>query len=107
VVDVSGLLFGAFYVLTALATIVYYRRRLVTSAWDALVLGILPVAAAGFLTWILAKSVQSAPASQIWSLAGIVVAGLLLMIVARFGLRSPFFQIERESDAQPPSRHHR
>ena len=27
VVDVTGLLFAAFYILTALATIVYYRRR--------------------------------------------------------------------------------
>ncbi len=43
VVAVTGLLFAIFYILTALATIVYYRRRVFTSAWDALVLGILPV----------------------------------------------------------------
>jgi amino acid transporter len=97
VVDVSGLLFAAFYVLTALATIVYYRRRVVASAWDALVLGILPVAAAAFLVWILVMSVRSAPAAQNWSLAGIVAAGLVLMVWARFGLQSPFFQVRRES----------
>src|ERR1017187_4949926 len=32
VINVSGLLFAAFYILTALATIVYYRRRIFTSA---------------------------------------------------------------------------
>jgi hypothetical protein len=30
---------------------------------------------------------------------GIVVAGLVLMLIARFGLRSWFFQIPRESDS--------
>jgi len=98
VVDVSGLLFAAFYVLTALATMVYYRRRVVTSFWDALVLGILPFGAAAFLVWIIVKSVLAAPASQVWSLTGVVVAGVILMLVARFVYRSPFFQIPRESD---------
>jgi amino acid transporter len=100
VVDVSGLLFAVFYVLTALATIVYYRRRVFTSARDALVLGVLPLAAAGFLAWIVAKSVQVAPTSQVWSLVGVAAVGLLLMLSARFVLRSPFFQIRRESDTQ-------
>ena len=45
VIDVSGLLFAIFYILTALATVVYYRRRVFTSVWDALILGILPVLA--------------------------------------------------------------
>jgi amino acid transporter len=98
VVDVSGLLFAVFYILTGLATIVYYRRRVFTSARDALVLGVLPLAAAGFLAWIVAESVRSAPAPQLWSLAGIVVLGLILMLSARFVLRSAFFHIERESD---------
>jgi len=98
VVNVSGLLFAAFYILTALATMVYYRRRVFTSIWDALILGILPLAAAGFLAWIVVKSVQSAPASQLWSLTGVVVLGFVLLLVARFVLRSPFFQIQRESD---------
>ena len=98
VVAVTGLLFAVFYILTALATIAYYRRRVLTSAWDALVLGILPIAAAGFLGWVVVRSLQSAPAAQIWSLVGIVAVGLVLMLAARFILRSPFFQIQRESD---------
>jgi amino acid transporter len=100
VVNVSGLLFAVFYILTALATVVYYRHRVLTSARDALVLGVLPLAAAGFLAWIVAESVQIAPASQVWSLVGVVAVGLLLMLFARFVLRSPFFQIRRESDTQ-------
>jgi amino acid transporter len=99
VVAVAGLLFAVFYILTALTTVVYYRRRVLRSAWDALVLGILPVAAAGFLVWILAKSLQAAPSAQIWSFVGVVAAGVLLLLVARFGLRSTFFQIPRESAA--------
>ena len=100
VVDVSGLLFAVFYILTALATIAYYRRRVLTSAWNALVLGVLPIAAAGFLAWIVAESVRNAPPAQLWSLAGVVVVGLLAMAFARFGLRPAFFQIRRESDNQ-------
>lgn len=100
VINVTGLLFAIFYILTALATIVYYRRRVFGSARDFLILGILPLGAAGFLAWMFTKSVQSAPAPQIWSLIGIIGAGLLLMISARFILRSPFFQIQRESDPQ-------
>jgi amino acid transporter len=97
-IGVTGLLYAAFYILTALATITYYRRRVLASARDALTLGILPLAAAGFLAWILTRSLQSAPASQAWSLGAIVGIGVILLLVARFGLRSPFFQIHRESD---------
>ena len=98
VINVSGLLFASFYILTAFATVVYYRRRVYTNAWDALILGILPVGAAGFLGWIIFRSMQSAPASQVWSLVGVVVVGVVVMVGSRFVLRSPFFQIARESD---------
>ena len=97
VVAVTGLLFGIFYILTALATITYYRRRLARPA-DALLLGILPLAAAGFLGWVVVKSLIAAPAPQLWSLAGVVGVGLVLMLVARFVLRSEFFGIPRERE---------
>ena len=35
VIDVTGLLYAIFYILTALAAIVYYRRRIFSDAWDA------------------------------------------------------------------------
>jgi amino acid transporter len=97
VVDVSGLLFAAFYVLTPLATVAYYRRRIMSNVKDAVILGILPLAAAGFLVWIIFRSIQLAPASQNWALVGITAVGLLLMVAARFILRSSYFQIPRES----------
>ena len=97
VIAVTGLLYAAFYLLTALASIVHYWGRIVSNAWDALLVGLLPLAAAGFLGWILVKSLLQAPASQIWSLVGIVGVGLVLMLIARFVLRSPFFQIRRGS----------
>jgi excisionase family DNA binding protein len=98
VVAVTGLLFAIFYILTALATMVYYRRRVFSGVRDLLVLGVLPLGAAGFLGWIVVKSLLSAPPAWNWSLAGIVILGVALMLAARFGLRSPFFAIPRESD---------
>jgi len=95
---VTGLLFSVFYILTAVATMVYYRRRVTGSVRDFLVLGLLPLGAAGFLGWILVRSLQLSPWSQRWSFIGIVIAGLVLMVVARGVLRSPFFQLARESE---------
>jgi hypothetical protein len=60
-------------------------------------LGVLPLGAAGFLGWIIVKSMLRAPANQNWAIVGIVVVGLVVMVLARFGLRSPFFGIRRES----------
>jgi len=99
VINVTGLLYAAFYILTALAAIVYYRRRVFSRPWDAVVLGVLPLAAAGFLGWVVVRSMQAAPAAQLWSLAGVIGVGLALMLAARFVLKSPFFQIQRESDS--------
>jgi amino acid transporter len=97
VIAVTGLLFSIFYVLTALAAMTYYRRRIVSSVWDFVTVGVLPLGAAGFLAWIFIKSLGNAPWTQRWSLIGIVAAGLVLMLSARFVLRSAFFQIARES----------
>jgi amino acid transporter len=97
VVSVTGLLFAGFYTFTALAAVMYYRRRVFSNAWDGLMAGILPLASAVFLAWVVVKSLQTAPSSEKWSLAGIFGAGVLLMLAARFVLRSPFFQIPLES----------
>jgi amino acid transporter len=99
-IDVSGVLYASFYLLTATSAIVYYRRRIFSNVWDGVLVGILPLAATGFLVWIVVKSVQNAPQSQRWSLIGVVAAGLVLMLAARFILRSPFFRIRLESAAR-------
>jgi amino acid transporter len=96
VVNVSGLLFAAFYVMTGLATIAFYRRRIISNLWDLLLIGILPLAAAGFLIWIIYRSVQQAPASQNWSLVGVVAVGLVLLFIARFVMQSAYFHLPRE-----------
>jgi hypothetical protein len=41
------------------------RKAPVIGVWDALILGIPPVLAAGFLGWITYKSLPRAPASEI------------------------------------------
>jgi amino acid transporter len=97
-IALTGLLYAMFYVLTAVSAITYYRRRVVSSLFDMVILGILPLAAAGWLIWVLTKSLMVAPRSQQWSLVAIVAVGLLLLLFARFVLRSPFFRIPRESD---------
>jgi amino acid transporter len=103
VVYMTGVLFAIFYILTAIACVVYYRRRVVSGAWNAITLGLLPLAAAVFLGYMVVKSVASSPLAQRWSLLGVVVAGLLLMLVAKFVLKSPFFSIQRESDSGAPA----
>ena len=79
VIDVTGLLFSIFYILTALAAMVYYRRRVVSGALDFVAVGLLPLGAAGFLGWIFVRSLAEAPWTQRWSFIGIVIAGLVLM----------------------------
>jgi amino acid transporter len=99
VINITGLLYAGFYVLTALAAVVYYRRLIFSKVSDAVLVGILPLAGAGFLVWIIYKSLASAPAPEVWSVVGIVAAGVIMMLIARFVLRSQFFSIPRESAA--------
>jgi amino acid transporter len=97
VIDVTGLLFSIFYIFTALAAMTYYRRRILSNVWDFVLVGILPLAASVFLGYVFVKSVAAAPWEQRWAMIGIVIAGLVLMFVARFILRSSFFKLPRES----------
>jgi len=100
VIDVVGFMFSIFYIMTALAAMTYYRRRIFRSFSDFITIGLLPLGAAGFLGWVLVKSILGAGAALNWSLFAIVAIGIVLMIIARFGFKSPFFQIRRESDMQ-------
>jgi uncharacterized membrane protein len=97
VLNNTGILYATFYCITALAAIVYYRRRVFSTFQDAMTLGLLPIASVVFLGYVAVKSILSAPAAQNYSLLGFVVVGFILIIVARFVLRSPFFSITRES----------
>jgi len=98
IIAIVGLLYIAFYVLTAFAAIAYYRRRIFSNVRDFLFVLLLPVAACAFLVWVVVKVLQTAPAQQVWSIIGVVGLGVILMLSARFIQRSPFFQIPLESD---------
>src|SRR5262249_10967206 len=91
VVDLTGLLFALFYILTALAGIAYFRRRIAGDVRDAVTVGILPLASAAFLAWMVVKDMMESPAPQNWSMFGVVAVGLVLMLVSRFVLKSPFY----------------
>ncbi len=66
VINITGLLYASFYVLTALAAIVYYRRRVLGNAVDFFTLGLLPAGAAAFLAWVICKTCTAANAAQNW-----------------------------------------
>jgi amino acid transporter len=99
-IAVTALLYAAFYILTALAAIIYYWRRVFSNVLDAVIIGILPLAAAAFLGWILVKSLLAASSPQVWSLVGIVGVGVVLMLVARFVLRPQFFHLKPETEGR-------
>jgi amino acid transporter len=104
VIAVTGFLFSIFYILTAVAAMTYYRRRIIGSPWDFVTVGLLPLGAAGFLGWVFVKSFGEASSTQRWSLIGVVIVGLVLMLSARFILRSAFFQIPMEREVKPHRR---
>ncbi len=97
VLDNTGILYATFYCITALAAIVYYRRRVLSNLSDAITLGLLPLASIVFLGYIAIKSMLSAAAAQNYSLLGFLVVGLVLMLIAKFVWKSSFFDTRRES----------
>ena len=102
VIAIVGQLLAMLYILTTLAALIYFRRRIIASWRDAIIAGILPLGAAGFLGYILYRSISSAwdgAQAQVWTLLGVVAAGLVMMLIARFGLRSTFFRLPRESES--------
>jgi amino acid transporter len=102
VVAVAGLLATMFYIMTALATTVYYRRKVISGVRDFFTLGILPVAAIVFLSYVTWRYLDQSPAGQAWTIAGVVASGIVMMLFARFRWRSGFFEVRLESYAGGP-----
>jgi hypothetical protein len=95
----TGILFTSYYILTGLAMIVYYRRRVFSSLAGAVVDGLLPLAAAAFLGWIIEQAMASNAANVNWTIAGIVGVGIVLMVLARLTHRGAFyFATQREAE---------
>jgi amino acid transporter len=94
----TGILFTAYYILTLLAQIAHYRRRVFSRPVDSVMVGVLPLAAMVFLGWIVYKTMAANAANVNWTLIGIVVVGVILMAVVRMtsnGAR--YFATEREA----------
>jgi amino acid transporter len=101
VIDITGLPYASFYILTALAAVVYYRHRVMSDWTEFATLGLLPLGAAGFLGWVIYQTCRASNAAQNLTLLGVAWAGLVLMIAARVLLRPAFFGISRQSDPGP------
>ncbi len=106
-----SLLIALYYALTGLACAVYFRRRLLRSVRDLLLLGVGPLVGAGMLAWLLVLSVrdladaENSYTGQAWFGVGpplvigvgVMAAGVVLMLWWR--RRDATFWRER------PSRH--
>jgi amino acid transporter len=94
----TGILFTSYYILTGVAMIAYYRRRIFSSLVGAFVDGVLPLAAAVFLGWIIWKTMDANAANVNWTIAGIIGTGIALMIVIRLTPRgADYFATQREA----------
>jgi amino acid transporter len=101
----TGILFTSYYILTGVAMITYYRRRVFSSPVGAFMDGLLPLAAAVFLGWIIYKAMGSNTANVNWTIIGIVGVGIVLMIVTRLtGRGAGYFATQREADLPDAAR---
>lgn len=108
-----SLLIAFYYALTGLACAVYYRRHLLESVHNFLLIGLGPVVGAGLLAWLLVQSVadmsdpeNSASGVSWFGLGpplvigiGIAVVGVLVMCFWR--VRDGRFWLERRGVADP------
>jgi amino acid transporter len=97
VVAVAGLLATMFYIMTALATTVYYRRKALSGIRDFFTLGSFPGAAIVFLSYVMWKYLSQSPAGQSWTIIAVIASGIAAMLIARFRWRSGFFKAPLES----------
>jgi hypothetical protein len=100
VVSVDGLLFALYYALTGIATAVYYRKLAGRSAWSLVQLAVFPLAAAGFLAYIIVRSVEGPggwSGSDLVSLYVMLGIGVAIMLYVRFAGGSDYFSLPRET----------
>jgi amino acid transporter len=100
IVSVDGLLFALYYALTGIATAVYYRRLAVRSVWSFVLLIVFPLAAAGFLIYIVYRSVPGLggwSGRDLVSLYVMLAIGAAIMLYVRFAGESDYFSMPRET----------
>jgi amino acid transporter len=105
VVNALGIAFAVFWALTAVAATVYYRRIITRSFVDFLMVMVLPLGAAGVFAWIVYQQVPELSSEGRWTLLGLALAGIFLMVFSAVVLRAPFFRTPRASftPAKAPS----
>jgi amino acid transporter len=96
-VTVSGLLYSLFYAITGLAAAWFYRRFILRSTKDVLILGLMPLAGAGLLLWVAYKAVTALTTTEAEILGGIAVLGVVMLWVAVKVYKSPIFKIKAEA----------
>jgi amino acid transporter len=106
IVATTGVLYGAFYAISAVTNMWYYRSQLRSGAGNLISVGLLPLAAAGFLVWVIVKSVAAFSRGENLTLAGVLVTGIAALVFAQVVKRSPFFQLRpvRYQAGDPPRR---
>ena len=100
VVSVDGLLFTLYYALTGIATAVYYRKLASTSVWNVIHIAVFPLAAAGFLAYIVVRSVEGLggwSGRDLVSLYIMLGIGVAIMLYVRFAGGSDYFSLPRET----------
>jgi amino acid transporter len=97
IINSSGVLYSIFYAVTGLAAAWYYRRLLGQSVRNAVILGVLPLAGAGLLIWVTVKGAQALTPAERYSLIGVGVAGVIMMIIAARRYKAPIFKAELET----------
>ncbi|HMD46306.1 MAG TPA: APC family permease [Acidimicrobiales bacterium] len=97
VVNSLGVAVSIFYIGAAVSMVAYYRRLVLTSARHVLTIGVVPLAGAGVLAWVLAKDIPTFTATARIYLAGVVLVGLVAMAVSARVLRAPYFATPRSA----------
>jgi amino acid transporter len=91
-INTTGVLFGIFYAAVALASSWHHLQQRPFNRREATVI-VVPAVAAGFLIWICWKSIEQFTTGTKWAGLGLLGAGIVLMLWAKFRYHSPFFGI--------------
>ena len=97
IINASGVLYSIFYAVTGIAAAWYYRKLLLQSAKNAIILGILPLAGAALLIWVTVKGWQALTLAERNGLIGIGVLGVIMMFVAARVYKAPIFKAKVET----------
>jgi hypothetical protein len=93
IVATTGVLYGAFYAISAVTNTWYYRSQLGRGVGNLISVGLLPLAAAGPLVWVIVKSVAAFSRGENLTLARVLLTGIAVLVFAQVVKRSPFFQL--------------